>query len=168
MVRLCGDLAVRENLGGRGHVAGIERPELGVAGRGFVEPHAVDDFFEILRVGGPERDAPFPVFDAEADRDELRHAAGERHAARGVLDHQPAALLLGQREPVLADLALLVHRVEAGRAVRRKIGREPLAVHIDQAVGVALHAGFVLGAARRPCLRRRAARRTARPIARTR
>ena len=52
----------------RRDVARIERAEFGVAGRGFVEPHAVDDLLEVLGVGGPQRDAPFPIFEADARR----------------------------------------------------------------------------------------------------
>src|SRR5688500_6011727 len=51
-------------------IADVEWPELGVAGAGFVEPHAVDDFLEELRVAGPQRDAPFPILEAQADGDE--------------------------------------------------------------------------------------------------
>src|SRR5262245_43115486 len=124
------NLAVLEHLFGRGDIARVERAELGVASGCFVEPHLVDDFFKVFGIRGPQCDAPFPIFKSDAHCDELRHSSGEGHAAAGMLDHEVAALLFWQRKPILADFALLVHRVKAGGAERREIGREPLAVHV--------------------------------------
>jgi hypothetical protein len=43
-----------EDLGRRGQAADVEGTELGVAGTGLVETHAIDDVLEELGVAGPE------------------------------------------------------------------------------------------------------------------
>ena len=63
------DAAMREQLLGRRHVADVERPELGVAGTGLVEPHPVDDVLEEFGIPGPQRHAPFPIVEAQAHGD---------------------------------------------------------------------------------------------------
>ena len=118
-------------------VADEEGPEFGVASAGFVKPHFVDDVFEVFGVGSPEGDAPFPVVQSETDGNQLADFAGEGHAAAGVFAHQGVALVFGEREPVFADFALLVHRVEASVGVLGKRRGQPLLVHADETGGVA-------------------------------
>ena len=60
--------------------------------------------------------------------------------------HQAAALGKREREPVFADLALLVHWVKAGRRPGGQIGRKPLLAHHGFAVFVGLELGFIRGA----------------------
>jgi len=122
---------------GGADVAGEEGAELGVAGAGFVEAHTVDDVFEVLGVGCPEGDTPFPIVEAEADADELADLACEGHAAAGMFAHQGVAFLFGEHEPVFADFAFFVHGVEAGVGPLGEGGCEPLAIHADKAFGVA-------------------------------
>src|SRR5439155_17989600 len=56
--------------------AHVERPEERVARARRVEAHLVHELLEDERVVGEERDAPFPVVEADRARDHLRHAAG--------------------------------------------------------------------------------------------
>src|SRR5262245_29919050 len=67
--------AMIEHLCRRSDIARVKRSELGVAGAGLVEPHAIDDFGEELRIFCPQGDTPFPVVQTHTDRDELLHAA---------------------------------------------------------------------------------------------
>ena len=76
---------------------------------------------------GEQRDAPLEVVEPGRAGDHLEHAAGELPARRAVLVHQRLALVVGQREPVLVDVAALRHRVEAPRrlALRRELRPQP-------------------------------------------
>ncbi len=135
-----------EHVGRRHDVADVERPEFGVAGAGFVEPHGVDDVFEKLWIAGPEGDAPFPIVETGRGRDQLGDFAAEGHAGAAVLGHQAAAFGEGEREPVFAHLAFFVHWIEAGGWPRWQVRREPLLAHHFFAAFVGFEFGFVSGA----------------------
>src|SRR5438132_7423188 len=102
-----------QEVAGRQEITEVEATEEGVLRRTLVEPHRVDDVFQVGGVAGPEGHAPLPVVDPRRGGDELRDPAGEPHAAAAVLAHQLRADLEGERVPVLVPLAHLAHRVEA-------------------------------------------------------
>ena len=77
-----------EHLGHGTEVAGVERPEFRVTGTRLVKSHPVDDILQVGRVSPPERDPPFPVFQANSDSNQLRCLTGKRHSAAGVFGHQ--------------------------------------------------------------------------------
>jgi hypothetical protein len=133
-----------DELGGGAADADHERAELGVAGRGLVVAHRVDDVLEVGEVVGEQGHAPLPVVEPGRARDELQHPAGVGPAAAAVLVHQPAALLEVERVPVVVTLAAVRHRVEAGELPRGHprvelvlvVLRHPLGELLDAAVEV--------------------------------
>src|SRR4051794_5065133 len=77
-----------QELGRRQQVTEIERSEEGVLRRTLVEPHRIDDLFEVRGVPRPERDTPLPVIEAGRGGDDLGDSPSERHATTPVLAHQ--------------------------------------------------------------------------------
>src|SRR5687767_14667746 len=118
-----------EHLTWRRDVARVERAKLGEPGRSFVESHAIYDLSEELGILAPQRYTPFPVLEYQPHSNELRHFAGERHSAAGVLSHHAIPLRKIECEPVLAGLSLLIHGIETGGRIRRELRREAFAIH---------------------------------------
>ena len=72
----------------RAHHAGVEGPELGVAGRGLVEAHLVDAVLQVVGVDAEERHAPLLVVEPGRAGDDLEDAAGEGPPDLAVPEHQ--------------------------------------------------------------------------------
>src|SRR5579883_795725 len=123
------------------HHASVERTELAVARRGFVEAHLVDALLQVVRADAEQRDAPLPVVEPGRPGHELEHAVAERAPHLAVAHHQVAALLEAPRVPVVGLPSPLRHGVEAeGALARRRQAR--VQAGLLELLG---HAGGVLG-----------------------
>src|SRR5690606_6941560 len=91
----------------------VERAELPEAGADLVEAHLVDELLELEGVVGEEGHPPFPVVEAHGAGDYLGHLAGVLATGPAVLPHEAGPLLRRQRVPVVGEVPLLAHRVEA-------------------------------------------------------
>ena len=129
---------------GVGDIADVEGAELGIFGTGFVEPHAVDDVFEIFRACGPQRNAPFPIVEAEAGGDKLRDAATEGHARPAMFGHHAVAVVKGECEPIGTGEPHFVHGIEARAGPGGEVRRKALHPHFFFARLVSLQLGHIL------------------------
>src|SRR5690606_8753491 len=104
----------------------IERAELPETGADLVEAHLVDQLLELERVVGEQRHAPFPVVEAHGAGHALGHLPGIPAPGPTVFAHVRGSFVLRQPVPVVAEVPLLVHRVEADEpAVVGDPGPEP-------------------------------------------
>src|SRR5262245_13774682 len=123
------ELQVFHRFGRRQNVTHVERTELGVIGRRFVEPHCVHDFLQESRLPSPERDPPLPVVEPRRSGNYLRNPAGELHAALAVFGHHIHPPAEGLRVPVRQWVADLIHRIETDDRPGGKIGKQTLLAH---------------------------------------
>lgn len=126
-------------------VAEVEGAEKPVAGAGAIVTHGVDNFLEVLGVGAPEGDTPFPVVEAEGGGDELGHFAGEGHPAGGMFGHEFTTLGERKFKPIGTWDAGLAHGVKAHHGPIGEFGSESMLVHRRQASGVGGDFGLKVG-----------------------
>ena len=84
-------LAVFKNFLRSRPISNIERAKLRVLRAGLVESHLVNNLAKVFRVPAPQSHHPFPVIQANADRNELANFTGKRDPTLSMLSHHGIA-----------------------------------------------------------------------------
>src|SRR5262245_34543541 len=92
--------------------ADVKFAEVRVLGADWIEPHFVNDRFDLECVARKKCHAPFGVIETGGTGDELFHFASELAADIGVTFHQFAAFVIRKRIPVALFAAAFAHIVE--------------------------------------------------------
>src|SRR5204863_2104895 len=100
--------------------ADVKFAEVRVLGADRIEPHLVNDGFDLKRVAREKGHAPFGVVETGRTGDQLFYFAGELAPDTGVSFHELAAFVVRQRVPVALLAAALAHVVKTNH---RPIGQ---------------------------------------------
>lgn len=121
-----------EDVGQRKLQPDIELTELGVLSAHGIEPHFVNDAFDVEKILGEKRHAPFCIVETGRAGDELPDAPGIPAANSPMPGHKAFALLETQAVPVLLCIAAFAHRVETKDRPVGQVGIEtvgPVLLH---------------------------------------
>src|SRR3954470_621277 len=92
--------------------ADVKFAKVGVLGADRVEPHFVNDGFDLKCVAREKSHAPFRIIETGRTGDQLFDFAGELAPDTGVSFHQFAPFIIWQRIPVALLAAALAHVIK--------------------------------------------------------